>query len=238
MSRQARLGELIAILSITDMKKIYPYVDLTGDADSINRVFRDALLGAEYSPDYEKISASFERLSLPEKDRRALEAWSRKLYFGVHAEDIDLSCWLKIFHALLYRGLEVDGASLTEKTKILDMLKAYQRIHEDGYASDVSTIKQSPSLSSLDRKIFETYNFNYLDDFAGNDPFLTIKSARAGAYLLRFVGTAGSFAAPGFPFDALRAAGQKLIDEDAIWMPLHAEVCDIRAIVDRRRFHS
>lgn len=234
MSRQARLGELIAILSITDMKKIYRYVDLPADADSIHRVFCDALRGAGYSPDYEKIGASFE-LCLPARDRMALDAWSRKLYFGIHAEDIDISCWLKILHALQFRGLEVEGVGPTEKALILDMLEAYRRMQEDGYANDVAQIKQSPVMSSLDRKIFETYHFGYLDDLAGNDPFLTVKAARAGIYLLRFIATAGSFSIPGFPFDALRAAGQKLIEEDGIWMPMDAEVCDIRTIVDRSR---
>lgn len=233
MSRQARLGELIAILSITDMKGIYTYVDLSGDADSINQVFRDALLDAEYSRDYEKIGASFEQLPLPTKDREALDGWSRELYFGIHAEDIDISCWLKILHALRFRGLEVEGADPAGKTRVSDMLEQYKRIQEDGYARDVSQIKQSPTMSSLDKKIFETYNFNYFDDFAGNDPFLTIKAVRAGIHLLRFVGTAGVFSTPDFPFDALRAAGQKLIEEDGIWMPPRAEVCDIRAVVDR-----
>lgn len=233
MSRQARLGELIAILSITDMKEIYKYVDLDGDADSINQVFRDALLGAEYSRDYEKINESFDQLPLSTKDRETLDAWSRKLYFGIHAEDIDISCWLKILHALLFRGIEVEGADPAGKALVLDMLEQYKRIQEDGYARDVSQIKQAPIMSSLDRKIFETYNFNYFDDFAGNDPFLTIKAVRAGIHLLRFVSTSGVFSTPDFPFDALRAAGQKLIEEDGIWMPPRAEVCDIRAIVER-----
>src|SRR5687767_14058347 len=127
MGRQARLGELIAILSVTDMKKIYKYVDLAGDADSINRVFRDAVLGTEYSPDYEKIGASFEQLPLPAEDRIALDAWSQKLYFGNHAEDIDISCWLKILNALLFRGFEVEGVGLAEKVLILDMLDACRR---------------------------------------------------------------------------------------------------------------
>lgn len=233
MSRQAHLGELIAILSIADMKEIYKCVDLDGDADSINEVFRDALLGAEYSRDYEKISASFEKLPLPTKDRETLDAWSRKLYFGIHAEDIDISCWLKILHALLFRGIEVEGVDSAKKALISDMLEEYKRIQDDGYARSVSHIKQSSIMSSLDKKIFETYNFNYFDDFAGNDPFLTIKAVRAGIHLLRLVDTAGIFSTPHFPFDALRAAGQKLVEEDGIWMPTRAEVCDIRAIVDR-----
>ncbi|SDZ72377.1 hypothetical protein SAMN05518854_1308 [Variovorax sp. YR266] len=233
MSRQARLGELIAILSIEDMKEVYKYVDLNGDVDSINRVFREALLDAGYSRDYEKIGASFEQLPLPKEDRETLDAWGRRLYFGIHAEDIDISCWLKILHALLFRGIEVEGADPAGKALIADMLGAYKRIQDDGYARDVSRIKESPIMSSLDKKILETYNFNYFDDFAGNDPFLTIKAVRAGMHLIRLVGTAGVFSTADFPFDALRAAGQKLITEDGIWMPPGAEVCDIRAVVDR-----
>lgn len=233
MTRQARLGELIAILSIEDMKEIYKYVDLNGDVDSINQAFRDALLDAEYSRDYKKISASFEHLPLPAKDRESMAAWSQKLYFGVHAEDIDVSCWLKILHALLFRGVEVEGGAPEGKALISDMLEEYKRIQDDGYARDVSLIKESPIMSSLDKKILETYNFNYFDDFAGNDPFLTIKAVRAGIHLIRFVSTARAFSMPDFPFDALRATGQRLIEEDGIWMPPRTEVCDIRAVVDR-----
>lgn len=235
MSRQARLGELIAILSLEDMKEIYPYIDLKGDADSICAIFRDALLDAAYSRDYEKIAASLQQLALPKKDREALDAWSRKLYFGIHAEDIDVSCWLKILNALTFRGLEVQDADPAGQALVLKMLAEYKRIQDDGYARDVDRIKQSPTLNSLDKKIAETYNFNYFDDFAGNDPFLTVKAVRSGVHLIRFVETADVFAEAEFPFDALRATGQKLIDDDGIWMPPQTSVCDIRAVADRSK---